>query len=128
MIRIGSTLWQFDDNVRVYRADRSGPVYREHFRSFQVVGETPQSWIVGAGFKMKVSKKDLKQAGRNGYSGHRWFTAEGMEDEIYREENKQRIADEIRSVPAATLRRVDALLHPEREDDILRPMRQEAQT
>lgn len=42
--------WLFDENRRVYRKDKSGnsyggPIWREHWRKVEIVGETSRSWL-----------------------------------------------------------------------------------
>lgn len=59
---IGSRVWMFDANRRVYerkagQAHSSAPIYREHFRPLEIVGETRLSWILSNG--SKVRKKTL---------------------------------------------------------------------
>ncbi len=59
-IGIGSTVWIFDQNRRVYRKTGSsrGPVWREHWRPEKIIGETSRSWIVGQGWnETKIPKK-----------------------------------------------------------------------
>lgn len=47
-------IWRFDSNHRVYRQPeegdvygRGGPIWREHWVKFNVVGETSRSWLIG---------------------------------------------------------------------------------
>ncbi len=57
---IGSTVWTFDPNRRVYdKTKRGGPIYREHFRPRTIVGETRVSWILDGWDAQKVNKKTL---------------------------------------------------------------------
>ena len=49
-IKIGSTLWWFDNNRRVYARDAQGravggSIHREHWRATKIVGESRLSWI-----------------------------------------------------------------------------------
>jgi hypothetical protein len=53
---IGKTIWIFDVNRRVYKEDRSAPVWIEHWRPLEVTGETSRSWLT-AYFKTKIPKK-----------------------------------------------------------------------
>jgi len=60
-LSIGSTVWIFDENYRVYTKDGPGwgrIIYREHFRPHEIVGETGVSWVLDDG--RKVNKKTLK--------------------------------------------------------------------
>ena len=66
MPKIGDTVWYFDENHRVYECDetgrsRGGPIWREHWRPAEVIGETRVSWIVGTDGRFKelrVKKRD----------------------------------------------------------------------
>lgn len=62
-LSIGSTVWVFDENYRVYDYDKSSGgsgkiIYREHFRPRKITGETRISWVLEDG--TKVNKKTLK--------------------------------------------------------------------
>jgi hypothetical protein len=53
-VAIGSVVWFFDENRRVYPEDENGkvkfgspPIWREHWVKRYVVGETSRSWIIG---------------------------------------------------------------------------------
>lgn len=60
-LRVGSTIWYFDENRRIY-AERepgrpgphSGPIYYEHWRPTKITGENRVSWITNYG---KASKR-----------------------------------------------------------------------
>lgn len=50
-LRIGDTVYTFDVNRRVYKRDASGhakggPIYREHFWPWKIVGEEKRSWLL----------------------------------------------------------------------------------
>lgn len=63
---IGMKVWRFDQNRRVYAKDGNGrpvggrPIWREHWRQLEIVGETSRSWLVGAALWRadKVPKKN----------------------------------------------------------------------
>src|SRR5690348_13336803 len=56
LLAVGSTIWVFDCNRRVYAKDgRGGPIYREHWRPVKIASETSRSWITDWG--QKVPKK-----------------------------------------------------------------------
>lgn len=49
-LKIGSTLWWFDNNRRVYKRDAQGrtvggPIHREHWRETKIIGESRLSWL-----------------------------------------------------------------------------------
>jgi len=70
-LKIGSEVWWFDENRRIYPKEGepgferlgSAPIWREHWRKMEIIGENRVSWIVGfAGGKVeqfKIKKKDL---------------------------------------------------------------------
>jgi hypothetical protein len=65
---IGSTIYIFEDNHRVYAKDAQGrstggPIWKEHWRPHTIDGETTQSWIVGKDWRnpIKISKKELRE-------------------------------------------------------------------
>jgi hypothetical protein len=47
-VGIGSKIWRFDSNRRVYGTDRSRPIWREHWAPYYVVGENRVSWLLAA--------------------------------------------------------------------------------
>lgn len=52
-IKIGSTVWVFDPNRRIYeRNDRGGPIYKEHWRQEKIVSDTSRSWVLEYGRKI----------------------------------------------------------------------------
>lgn len=71
-LKVGSLLWQFDANRRVYRKDGKGrsigsPSWREHWQQVEIVSETRMSWLIdtpGSGYlswsSMKIAKKDFR--------------------------------------------------------------------
>lgn len=66
--KIGDTVYTFDVNRRVYARDEQGkphggPIYREHWRPWLIVGEEKRSWIVAypdGTYPRKVSKTSFK--------------------------------------------------------------------
>ena len=70
VLAVGSTLWVFDENRRVYPARPDGrqrlaavPIWREHWRPRKITGETRVSWLLAAydgdSHPQKISKRDL---------------------------------------------------------------------
>ena len=64
-IKIGSPVWVFDINRRVYRprspGDRhlsGGPVWREHWGKHKIGGETSRSWVLDNGRKVPKTGAD----------------------------------------------------------------------
>lgn len=58
-IGVGSTVYVFDENHRIYQPGISSPIFREYFREQKVVGETSRSWLVGYGGRdvKRIDKK-----------------------------------------------------------------------
>lgn len=109
-VKIGDTLYRFDQNRRRYRAGPDGrssgpPIYSEHFEPLVITGETKQSWLCREGYgDAKVNKKTLRES--NGGFAYSWFTKAQMEDNIWRHEHRHRIREMLDRADAATLRRV----------------------
>jgi len=110
---IGTTVWIFDENNRVYRRDSKGqsigggPIWREHWRPVQIVSETKRSWVTA--YRDKIPKK--------GHDPRLYaFTRNEIEEMAYVHENRYRLSREVQSLCdpkkmreiAAILDRVDA--------------------
>lgn len=111
-IKIGDTLFRFDANRRIYR-DRSfsgggAPIYREHFEPLKIIGETRKSWILERDWK--ASKKDLKSAESMQYGGRGFFTAQGMEDDIWLHDHLYRVKAKLDQASPDILRKVAELI------------------
>lgn len=71
-LKVGSKLWQFDHNRRVYRKDANGistggPIWREHWKPVEVVGETRVSWLISSsGANLRYANKVPKKEFRDG--------------------------------------------------------------
>lgn len=115
-ITVGSTLYVFDQNRRVYQRDEQGrsigaPIFSKHFVPETVIGETPLSWLLSPQSKpRKVNKKTMKIAATNGYGGWNVYTATQMEDSIWGEENRRKIIRAIERCDVATLKAVAAII------------------
>lgn len=70
-LSIGSIVYLFDPNHRVYPKDENGrnkwgsnPIYREHFVPVVITGETARSWIVDRyRSQIKINKKIIAATG-----------------------------------------------------------------
>lgn len=105
MLKVGDTLFQFDENHRVYRHDEKGrplggPVYSEHFVPFTIRGETKFSWLTGYRGDIKVNKKTLRSSADRGYLPHQWYTVEERDGMLWLAEHRHKI---IRRLEGATL-------------------------
>lgn len=59
---VGTDVWIFDRNRRVYRKNDRGysygaPLYREKWVRLKIVGETSRSWVVDSHLMLKIPKK-----------------------------------------------------------------------
>lgn len=67
---VGSTIWIFDENHRVYaEPPKKGnlwpsvaPIWRKHWRPTVIMGETSRSWIMGPySYSRRIGKKELRE-------------------------------------------------------------------
>lgn len=82
--------WIFDQNRRVYRRSKDGrsfgsPIWREHWRKVEIIGETSRSWLTDV--DGKIPKK-----GGHGIA----FSHEDIDKAAF-VQNSWRIADAVRS-------------------------------
>lgn len=91
-LQIGSTVWFFDINRRIYPKDGGigrRPIWREHWRPEKISSETSRSWVTE--WDRKIPKKGPLPHG-----------VAICEEEIQRlgfiEEHRWRIAEHVRSV------------------------------
>lgn len=111
MLKVGDTIYQFDENHRVYPRDDSGratggAIYAEFFIPHVIKSETKQSWLSGYRGEDRVNKKTMREAGRSGFHGHQWFTEEGRAAQIWLHEHRQPIVRALEHANVEQLRRV----------------------
>ena len=107
MPKVGDPVWLFDDNYRVYRPDKSGPIWREKWRKRLIVGETSRSWLVGYSTTSRTQTKVAKKGPFCGVA----FSEEEIDEAAWVEENRYRINESMRYVRDATvLRKVAELI------------------
>jgi len=113
-LAVGETIWRFDENHRVYDKPGIGGriVYKEHFVPEKITGETAQSWLVQWGERVvwKINKKTLTTAMKNGFHGAQFFTAEGMEENIWVLDHRHKIARLLEQATAANIRACGEIL------------------
>lgn len=127
-IGIGSTLYQFDVNRRVYRdvtqEERAAgkvwnsgpPLYAEHFRRMTITGETRQSWQVGGelGDPYLVNKALLAQhgiaPGRFRSEKYVFFTEAAYQDAVWRDTHHRTIMAAVQDATIPQLRQIAVLL------------------
>ena len=81
--------WIFDINRRVYNRDENGkssggPIWREHWKEVEIIGETKISWITDYG--KKIPKK-----GGHGIC----FSVSELDEKAWVHENRHKIASKI---------------------------------
>ena len=98
--------WYFDENRRVYanRSAFTSPIWREHWRKAEVVGETSRSWVVGRGYgSTKIPKKGPLPRG--------WARSEAEVDErCWEHEHRHRIQQQLNWMDVGVLRQVAQLI------------------
>ena len=109
MLKIGDTIYRFDGNRRFYSKERgSGPIYEKHFEPLKIIGENKVSWLLERGWR--ANKKNLSCARAMQCGGRGFFTAEGMENDIWRHEHRCRIVRLVEQTDAAILKQIAALV------------------
>lgn len=96
--------WVYDDNRRIYRKDDRGrsygsPIYREHWRKVNIVGQNRVSWLLE--FGGKVPKK-------GGYGIA--FSEEEVDRDVWKKENAYRIAELTHRQPYEVLKQIAELI------------------
>lgn len=115
-LNIGDTIYRFDVNRRVYPKGKKGestggPIYAEHFEAHTIGSETKHSWLVTDGYGVvKVNKKTMRQASKNGWGGYQWFSAQAMSDNIWRNEHRHNIRIMLDNASPSQLRKVAEIL------------------
>ena len=114
MPKVGDPIWLFDDNRRVYRADKSGPIWREKWRKMLIVGETSRSWLADHSTTSRYPTKIAKKGPFHGVA----FSEDEINEAAYVEDNRYQISEAVRYVRDATvLRKVAELIgYKERTD------------
>lgn len=102
-IGIGSEIWRYDENRRVYSKDgKGGPLFREKWHKVEILGETSRSWITSY-YKEKVPKKGAHP---------RWAFAESeIDDACFVHDHRWKIIRAIERVyDADALRQIAAIV------------------
>lgn len=100
VLKIGSPVWRYDGNRRVYRKDASGrsigaSIERHHWVRLEITAETSRSWIVTEYgrelFKIPKAKPREATALR--------FSEEEVDRECWITENAYRVSEAVRRLP-----------------------------
>lgn len=93
LLGVGSTVWIFDENRRVYpKAEKGrlwasgGPIYREHWTPAKIISETSRSWITDR-WDRKVPKK--------GDHPGVCFTQKEVDDAVWMNDHKYKVAKAV---------------------------------
>lgn len=110
-IRIGSTLYTYDTNRRVYVGE--GPNRStdksKHWKAHVIIGETRTSWILEGAPKADKKTLALRLTNSYGMDSHAYTEAQ-MQDRRWRDLNYRRIVEAVERADATTLRKIAALL------------------
>ena len=100
LLGIGSTIWRFDENHRIYKDKHSGPDYRSYWLECKITGETSRSWVVGPYGKCPKKGEHFGWA----------FSAEEVDDDVWAKDERRHIISCVERCGVATLRAVAALV------------------
>lgn len=113
-LKVGSTVWVFDANYRVYQTRNERTrirylVYREHWRPTTITGETRISWETVRGkFPKNLDRRLYIKRGERSF----WVLASQAEvdNDIWRHEHHYDISRMVENLDPATLRKVAELI------------------
>lgn len=113
-LKVGDDVYIFDENRRVYPEDKDGlqyggPIYREHFAPYRIVGTEGRSFVYAAITDGAVSSFTDKIGSAKAESV--FHTADEVEDLCWINENRYRLSDEISKLrDVATLKQIAELI------------------
>ncbi len=107
-LQIGSTVFIFDENRRVYIRNQKGgllssggPVYRDHFVQTTITGETPRKWKTA--YHREAFKKNPFETG--------FYTEEQVNQLCWAKEHHPRIRDELLNATYDQLQQIAKILN-----------------
>jgi hypothetical protein len=108
-IGIGSTVWVFDENHRVYARDANGrapggPIYREHWVPVTITSETRVSWVINRWDKKLPKKRPA------GYRPRYCVSQAEIDEECWADDYRYAIVRHVEWCDPATLRKVAELV------------------
>ena len=104
-----SRLYYFDQNRRIYELNgvkKSSPFHEGYFIPIEVISENEKEIICKYGV---VKKKTMEY--HFSRSKFKVFTEQQKNDEVYVQENRHLIAEQVRTLSADKLRMVEAVLN-----------------
>ena len=109
--KVGDTVWIYDDNRRAYAKGGNGaPIYGEGWRAHPIMGETRTSWLLLGALKVDKATGLLRAKEHCAMRPKVEFSREAVDADIWREDNRSRIADAVKHADCETLKKIDALL------------------
>jgi hypothetical protein len=113
-LKIGDSVWIFDENRRVYSKDGGGwsnPIWREHWREHFVIGETSRSWLVGLTKDSKpTSGSVIKIQKASHYNAKIAYSQAEIDEHDWARSNRYYIAQRVEWSSPATLRKIAELI------------------
>ena len=100
-LKVGSTIWKFDLNHRVYIGVRTSPDYRSHWVPCRIQRETTRSWVTNSGDKVP------KKGSHDTFA----FAMKEVDDDVWRTRHRRHISDKVYGASADQLRRVAEILN-----------------
>jgi len=98
-LAVGSQVWVFDRNHRIYKQGKFGPDFRSHFVPRTITSETSRSWVLSSG--EKIPKATLKGI----YTSERQ-----IDDACYVNDNRYRISQAVYRMDCAAVLREIAVI------------------
>jgi hypothetical protein len=118
-LKIGSIVYHFDQNHRVYEDDKgnktSSPNYRKYFIPLKIESETKQSWITQYGYKVpkkgEGSIRKVRIDTRGQFHGTFFLTNEAVQEDIWMHDHKYKIQRALENVwDVTTLKKVAEII------------------
>ncbi len=132
-LKIGSPVWVLDENRRVYGVGaegrgRGGPLRRPMWGEWRIVDQTVKSWVALPLYQAEQYKGDLRAdrsvikipkthegttytAASNGFRCPLVaLTAQAVEDDVWRHNNKHKLLEAAQKSDTSTLRKIAELI------------------
>lgn len=111
---IGSRIWIFDVNTRVY-PQKDGqsfgaPIWRSHWVEWFIVGETKVSWLISR-IKADIPDDRTPKVPKKGATDRVVCSEAELDELAWVHDNHRRIGENLRRLRPSQLRAIDALLN-----------------
>lgn len=107
-LKIGQTIYIFDENHRIYKDSSSAPIYREHFRPYTIISETTNEFICNS---RKINKRSGLFKHTPKFKPVKIYTELKMNDNVWEQDNRYKIIDIIKRTDIATLKTIAKLIN-----------------